>query len=216
MQMRLTCGLSAIAIGAVLSAAIHAQAVPEVKLPASPAGQAAVQLGGTWEKTQDGQRYTNGKWLVVNYGRPILRGRTNIFGAGEEYGKTVKGDAPVWRAGANDTTRLITQIPLVVGDKTIAPGTYNVFVDLQPARWELILNTQAVQEKFDPNDKVNLFGAANYDPKFDIARAPMTVRTGSDTVEQFTIGFVNATESSVTLTMAWDRTVASIDLKAAR
>jgi hypothetical protein len=216
MQMRLTCGLSAIAIGAVLSAAIHAQAVPEVKLPASPAGQAAVQLGGTWEKTQDGQRYANGKWLVVNYGRPILRGRTNIFGAGEEYGKTVKGDAPVWRAGANDTTRLITQIPLVVGDKTIAPGTYNVFVDLQPARWELILNTQAVQEKFDPNDKVNLFGAANYDPKFDIARAPMTVRTGSDTVEQFTIGFVNATESSVTLTMAWDRTVASIDLKAAR
>lgn len=196
-----------------LGAGLFAQSVPDVKLPASPVGQAAVQLGGAWEKTATGgQRYTNGKWLVVDYGRPLLRGRTDIFGTGADYGTTVKAGAPVWRAGANDTTRLTTQAPVVIGGKTIDPGVYNVFVDLKPGAWELILNTQPVQAKYDPNDKVNLYGAYNYDAKADILRAPMTVRTVSDSVEQFTIGFVNVADTRATLTMMWDKTVASLDV----
>ena len=39
-----------------------------------------------------------------------------------------------------------------------------------------MLNTQTIQEKYDPNEKVKLYGAYNYDAKFDILRAPMTVR----------------------------------------
>ena len=78
-----------------------AQSVPEVKLPPSPPGQAAIQVGGTWTKTQDGgQRYEGGKWIVVDYSRPTLKGRTNIFGSGTEYGKVVSdGDACLacWR-----------------------------------------------------------------------------------------------------------------------
>ena len=50
----------------------------------SPQGQSAVQLGGRWDKTADGPRYVDGKWVVVDYGRPLLRGRTNIFGATAE------------------------------------------------------------------------------------------------------------------------------------
>jgi hypothetical protein len=200
-----------------LTAAIVAQGVPDVKLPASPVGQAAVQIGGTWEKTaQGGQRYANGKWLVVDYGRPLLRGRKDIFGIGADYGTAMKAGSPVWRAGANDTTRLTTQAALSVGGKTIQPGVYNVFVDLKAGAWSLILTTQPVQPKYDPNDKVNLYGSYNYDPKFDVVRAPMTTRTGAEVTEQFTIGFVNATSDKVTLTMAWDRTVASIDLTLAR
>ena len=63
----------------------------------------------------------------------------------------VTGDAAIWRAGANDTTRLTTQAPLQIGDKTIAPGVYNVFVDLKANQWTLVLNTQEVQPKFDPD-----------------------------------------------------------------
>ena len=40
----------------------------------------------------------------------------------------------------------------------------------------------------------------------------MTVKSNTDSVEQFTIGFANAADSKVTLTMAWDRTVATVDL----
>jgi len=190
-----------------------AQTVPEVKLPPSPIGQAAVQLGGRWEKTADGERYRDGKWVVVDYGRPLLRGRTGIFGSGADYGKRVNPDAAIWRMGANDTTRLTTQVPLVIGGKTIPPGVYNVFADLKAGAWTLVLSTQPRQPKYDPNDKVLLYGTYNYDAKYDVLRAPMTVRTTDTSVEQLTIGFANVTAGGATLTVAWDTTVASIDVK---
>ncbi len=76
-------------------------------------------------------------------------------------------------------------------------------------------STQPRQPKYDPNDKVLLYGSYNYDPKFDVLRAPMTVRQGDQTVEQLTIGFVNVTATSATMSVAWDKTVATIDLKVA-
>ena len=149
---------------------------------------------------------------AIAHGRPLLRGRKEIFGAGADYGKTVNAGAPVWRAGANDTTRMTTQVPIQIGGKTLAPGVYNVFVDLKPGNWTLVLSTQPVQEKFDPNDKVRLSGATNYDPKFDVVRAPMSVRQVDASTEQFTIGFTNVSDTRATLSMAWDKTLATVDL----
>jgi hypothetical protein len=209
--------LSLVLCSGAMGAVVLGQGVPDVKLVPSPQGQSAIQVGGRWEKTAEGgQAYRDGKWIVVDYGRPLLRGRTNIFGAGADYGKTVNAGAPLWRAGANNTTRLTTQLPLQIGGTTIAPGIYNVFVDLKPGNWTLVLSNQPVQEKFDPNDKVRLSGATNYDPKFDVLRAPMTVRTSGASVEQFTIGFVDVTEAGATLTMAWEKTAASIDVRFAK
>src|SRR6188472_3568061 len=128
--MRFRSVLSVAMLTMAVSAATLAQAIPEVKLVPSPQGQASIQIGGKWDKTPEGgQTYVNGKWIVVDYGRPLLRGRKDIFGAGADYGKTVNAGAPVWRAGANNTTRLTTQSSLQVGGKAIAPGVYNVFVD---------------------------------------------------------------------------------------
>ena len=214
--MRVRFPLSVVVLSGVMGALSFAQAIPDVKLSPSPLGQAAIQVGGKWDKTAEGgQTYRDGKWIVVDYGRPLLRGRKDIFGAGADYGKFVNADAPLWRAGANDTTRLTTQVPLEIGGKTIAPGIYNVFVDLKPGNWTLVLSTQPVQEKFDPNDKVRLSGATNYDPKFDVLRAPMTVRAGEASVEQFNIGFSNVTEAGATLSMTWEKTVATIDVRLA-
>jgi hypothetical protein len=210
-------GVRVIAVAVVcgaISAAAFAQPAPEVKLSASPAGQAAIQVGGKWEKTAEGgQTYRDGKWIVVDYGRPLLRGRKEIFGAGVDYGKTVNAGALLWRAGANNTTRLTTQTRVQIGGKIIAPGIYNVFVELKPGNWTLVLTNQPVQETFDPNDKVRLSGATNYDPKFDVLRAPMTVQVRDESVEQFTIGFTNVTDTVATLAMAWEKTVATIDIR---
>ena len=208
--------LSMAALCAATTAVLSAQAVPEVKLVASPPGQAAVQLGGRWEKTAEGgQRYVDGKWVVVDYSRPLLRGRTPIFGSGADYGKMVTGDSAIWRAGANDTTRLTTQAPLQIGERTIAPGVYNVFVDLKAGQWTLVLNTQPVQPTFDPADKVRLSGATNYDSKFDVLRVPMTVGTRADSLEQFTIAFANVTASTARMIMSWERTVATVEVRLA-
>jgi hypothetical protein len=206
-----------VAVWCVVAAVIAlAQGVPGVKLPPSPPGQAAIQLGGAWEKTAEGSRYKDGKWVTVDYSRPLLRGRKDIFGSGAEYGKQVLDDTEIWRAGANDTNRLTTQVPLQIGGKTIQPGVYNVFVDLKPGNWTFVLNTQPVQEKYDPNEKVKLYGAYNYDAKFDVLRAPMTVKPTDASLEQFTIGFINVSDTRATLTMAWERTLATIDLAVAK
>jgi hypothetical protein len=214
--MFVRCVLAVAVLCGALGVSVAAQAVPEVKLVPSPAGQSAIQVGGRWEKTAEGgQAYRDGKWIVVDYGRPLLRGRKEIFGAGADYGKTVNAGAPVWRAGANDTTRLTTQVPLQIGGKTIPAGVYNLFVDLKPGNWTLVLSNQPVQEKFDPADKVRLSGSTNYDPKFDLLRAPMTVRSGEPSIEQLTIGFADVTERAATLTIAWEKTVATIALQVA-
>ena len=99
--------------------------------PASPAGTAAAQVLGKYVKGARGESYQGGKWIEVTYGRPILRGRQNIFGIGADYGKTVSDGSPVWRAGANQTTRLKTEVPLIFEGKTLPVGEYCVFVDLK-------------------------------------------------------------------------------------
>ena len=147
--MRLICQwLIALFVFAATAPAI-AQNVPGVTLPPSPSGQAAIQFGAASEKSDVNQRYRNGKWVVVDYGRPILRGRTNIFGSGAEYGKVVSDGSPVWRMGANDSTQFTTQLPLSIGGKALRPGVYNAFAELKPGAWTFVLSTQPRQPKFD-------------------------------------------------------------------
>jgi hypothetical protein len=162
--------------------------------PKSPPGQAETEVGG--------------KWITVEYSRPILRGRTNIFGSGADYGKTVNGGAPVWRLGANKTTTLTTEVPLTVGGKRLAPGTYDLFVDLKEGAWTLVISTQPVSDKYPPAGK-KLWGSYGYDPKFDVVRVPMTMTTSPASVDEFTIAFVDVSESALKLQLEWEHTVAT-------
>jgi len=50
------------------------QSKPAVDLPLSPRGLAAIQVGGSWTTANGESNYTNGSWITVDYGRPILRG----------------------------------------------------------------------------------------------------------------------------------------------
>ncbi len=193
-----------------------AQAPAAPRPPASPVGTAATQVAGKWAEGPRGPRYQDGKWITIDYGRPILRGRPDVFGKGADYGKTVNGGAPVWRAGANVTTRLKSEAPLVFGDKTVAAGEYSVFVELKEGAWTFILSTQPFQAKYDPNNKTETWGSYNYDAKFDVVRVPMKVSTTTVTVEQFTIGFVNMTQQNGSLAMWWDKTMATVDFKVAQ
>lgn len=208
MTLRLWLGTTTVALAATL--AVSAQTKPAVNLPASPRGLAAIQVGGTWS-TGEQREYKGGSWITVDYGRPILRGRQNIFGSGATYGQTVLDGSALWRAGANETTRLTTQAALVIGGSTLAPGTYNLLVDLKENAWTLVLTNQPAQTKYDPNEKVLLYGSYNYNPKHDVLRAPMQVSVAPRSIEQFTIGFLDVQTTSGTLYMAWDRTVAMVE-----
>ncbi len=198
----------------MLPVAVSAQTVPDVNLPASPRGLAAIQVGGEWTDNAGTPQYRNGKWITIDYGRPILRGRRNIFGAGADYGRVISDGSPVWRAGANATTRLTTQVTLQFGANSVPPGTYNVMVDLTGGAWTLVLTNQPVQPKYDPADKVNLYGSYNYDATFDVLRAPMTVDAVPVAFEQFTIDFVNVSSSGGAILMAWENTYALVPFTA--
>src|SRR5688500_3152977 len=80
------------------------------------------------------------RWIDIVYGRPILRGRTNIFGSGADYGKTLFDGGTVWRAGANVSTRLRNEMPLEIGGTRIPPGELVMLIDLKNEKdWTLIL-----------------------------------------------------------------------------
>src|SRR5687768_14638354 len=110
--------------------------------PASPSGSAQTQVAGAYVKDAQGrERYEGGKWIEITYSRPIKRGR-DVFGSGADYGKTLLAGAPVWRAGANVSTRLNTEVPLVIGGKTVPAGEYSLFVELKsPTDWTLIVSS---------------------------------------------------------------------------
>ncbi len=181
--------------------------------PASPAGMAATQVAGKYVQVGTNQRYQDGKWIEITYGRPIIRQRQNIFGAGADYGKTVNGGAPVWRAGANQTTRLKTEVPLVFDGKTLPAGEYDVFVDLKETAWTIIFSTWPAQEKYDPKNKEALWGSYGYTPDKDVLRAPMKVETMPYSMDQFTIAFVDMTAADGKIAMMWDKTMATVAFK---
>lgn len=186
--------------------------------PMSPTGTAATQVAGKWSNPDDPDKrtYEGGKWIEITYSRPILRGRADIFGKGADYGKVVTGGAPVWRAGANQTTKLKTDAALTIGGKTIPAGDYAIFVDLKEGGWTLILSTQPTMDRYDENEKTKIWGAYGYDPKFDAVRVPMTMVTPAVSIDQFTIGFVDMTDQGGKLAMAWGKTAAVVPFTVAR
>jgi hypothetical protein len=212
-----------VAVGAAVllcTAVAGAQQAPRPR-PLSPSGATSAQVLGRWVKGDRpsfavGQgRYVDGKWLEITYGRPELRGR-DVFGSGAEYGKALNdlpigdwGTPPVWRAGANVTTRLNTEAALTIGGKRIPPGDYDLFIDVKgPRDWTLIVSTWPVQEKFDPNNKAALWGAYGYTPDKDVARVRMQVETLPYSVEELTWAFVNMKTDGGELAILWGKTMA--------
>jgi hypothetical protein len=168
--------------------------------PASPPGTAAAQIGTDW--------------IEIIYGRPILRGRTNIFGSGAEYGKTLYDEGPIWRAGANQSTLLRSALPLEIGGKRVPSGDHALLIDLKgPREWTLVVSAQPYQQSLDRANTTGLWGGYNYTPARDVARAPMTVEAMPFSIEQLTWGFTDMTKTGGTLRIWWEKTMASVPFK---
>lgn len=208
-----------------LATTLSAQQPPPAR-PASPEGSVQTQVLGEWVKparpafTLGRETYQNGKWVEITYGRPLQRGR-DLFGSGADYGKAANdvGTAnlpapPVWRAGANKSTRLKTEVPLVIGDKTVPAGEYSLFIDLKLPAWTLIVSSWGAQDKFDPNNKEALWGAYGYTADKDVVRVPMTLAQLPFGIDQLTWSFVDMKTDGGRIALMWGNTVASTPFKA--
>jgi len=185
--------------------------------PLSPDGIASVHVQGRWEKTErqqftlGGERYVGGAWIDITYGRPLLRGRDAFTGTGVDFGKAAYADAPVWRAGANLSTRLKTPIALMIGGKTVPAGEYSLFIEFQsPKAWTLIVSSWAQAPRFNSPISEGLYGAFGYTPERDVTRAPMRVDALPYRVEQLTWEFADVTAEGGRMAVLWDTTMASV------
>jgi hypothetical protein len=199
--------------------ALGAVVVAQDTKPMSPQGTAATQVGGKWVKptgrgapTLGGERYEGGKWIEITYGRPLKRGR-DLWGSGADYGKAALVGTPIWRAGANVSTRLKTEVPLVINGKTIASGEYSLFIDLKENNWTFVVSSWPAAAKYDPSNKDALWGSYFYTPDKDVVRAPMKLDTLPKVHEQLTWEFVDMNDAGGALAITWGNMMASVPFR---
>ena len=208
-------GIAAIALVTAMGTVAGAQ---EPK-PLSPIGTASAHVLGKFVKPAGrgapalgGETYEGGKWIEITYGRPLKRGR-DLWGSGATYGQAALVGAPVWRAGANVSTRLKTEVPLIINGKTVAPGEYSLFIDLKENNWTFIVSSWAAQTTYDPKNTAALWGAYGYTPAKDVVRAPMKLETLSHSYEELTWEIVDVSDAGGTLAIMWDKQLASVPFK---
>jgi hypothetical protein len=187
--------------------------------PLSPRGMASVQILGKFVKPAGhgapalgGERYEGGKWIEITYGRPLKRGR-DLWGSGVDYGKAALVGTPIWRAGADESTRLNTEVPLIIAGQTLPPGEYSLFIDLKEDHWTFVVSSWAALPKFDRNNKNGLWGSYFYTPDKDVLRAPMTLETQAHSTEELTWEFLDISDAGGTMALRWDKVLAMIPFK---
>jgi hypothetical protein len=187
--------------------------------PLSPRGTASTQVLGKYVKPAGrgapalgGEAYQGGKWIEIDYGRPLKRGR-DLWGAGKDYGTAALVEAPIWRAGANVSTRLKTEVPLVINGKTVLPGEYSLFIDLKENNWTFVVSNWGALPRYDPSSKNGLWGAYNYTPEKDVLRAPMKLEVQPHSAEQLTWEFLDMSDSGGAMAIRWDKMLASVPFK---
>ncbi|HEX3865637.1 MAG TPA: DUF2911 domain-containing protein, partial [Gemmatimonadaceae bacterium] len=121
--------------------------------------------------------------FMVDYGRPLARGRTLLGGI-------IPYD-DVWRTGANAATQFSTSAPITLAGMRLEPGIYTLWTVPHAGRAELIVNKQSGQ------------WGTSYDDSYDLGRAAMMTKTSNSPVEQFTISIAPAGAHRGTLAMEW-------------
>lgn len=174
----------------------------------SPDGHAATEIRGHYEGAED-PVYVGGKWIEISYGRPIKRQR-DLWGEGRTYGKYLNHGAPVWRAGADISTFLMSDLPLVINGRTVPAGGHTLFIDLRENNWTLIVSDWQPQQRFNPGDKTKLWGAFGYTKDKDVVRAPMTLTKLPYVTEQLTWEFLDMSDNGGTIAFRWDTMMATV------
>lgn len=132
--------------------------------------------------------------ISIEYGRPAVKGR-KIFGELVPFGQ-------VWRAGANEATKITFGQEVLFGGQKVKKGTYALYIVPQEKEWKIILNRG-----------VNNWGAYTYDAKEDVATTTVPVKMMNEKMERFTINFEDITDEKLNLVFEWDKTRADVPVE---
>ena len=130
----------------------------------------------------------DGAKVGITYGRPYMRGR-KIVGGLVPFGR-------VWRTGADESTTLVTDAPLIIGGAAVPAGKVSLYTLPTPQGWKLIINKQTGQ------------WGTEYNEAQDLARVDMATKALPAPVDQFTIKIEGGQ-----IKMAWELTEVSVPIK---
>ena len=168
----------------ILTTLLSLSATAQIKMPAASPTQTLIQDFGL------------GKIEIV-YSRPGLKGRA-VFGNGTLLAPT----GTVWRTGANGATKVTFSDPVIIGDKTLAAGSYGLFTIPGENEWTIIFNT---------NSKG--WGSFEYKEGEDVVRIKVKPEMTSSNTETFTITVGNITPETASIFLKWGKTLVNVPIK---
>lgn len=121
--------------------------------------------------------------ITVEYGRPLMRGRTLLGGL-------IPYDY-VWRTGANAATRFTTSTPIKLAGMQVPAGSYTLFTAPHPNGVDLIVNKRTGE------------WGTEYSRSLDLGRARMSSEVAPATVEEFTISIIPSDNRHGMLVLEW-------------
>ena len=131
--------------------------------------------------------------ITIEYSSPSVKGR-KIWGALVPYGE-------VWRAGANQATKITFSKDVTVGSTSVPAGSYAFFVIPTANEWTLILN-----KDFNQN------GTDKYKPELDAVRVPVQPKAISHR-ERLAYLVADFTDDAASLDLEWEKLRASLPIK---
>jgi hypothetical protein len=135
----------------------------------------------------------DGTTITLDYSRPQVRGRNNLFGGEVPWGK-------VWTPGANWATTIGVDKPITLNGHAVAVGTYSVWFEVQPDAWTMILDPEPRRFHLMPPPEAD-----------SQVRFTVHPESGSPT-DVLTWSFPAVRPTGATLQMAWANTTATLDI----
>jgi hypothetical protein len=142
-------------------------------------------------------KFSDGTAIKVDYSSPRARGR-KIFGTESDQALVPYGQ--VWRTGANEATKFVTDTPVKIGGKPLPAGSYTIFTIPSADKWTLIVNKKTAE-----------WGIPYKYEADELGRFDMHASKTSAPVENFTIAFDQG-GSKCAMRLEWENTGASIDI----
>jgi tetratricopeptide (TPR) repeat protein len=123
--------------------------------------------------------------ITVDYHSPAVKNRT-VWGGLVPYDK-------IWRAGANENTKISFTDDVSIGGKPLAAGTYGLHMIPTKDKWTIIFSKNHTS-----------WGSYFYKKEEDALRVEVTAKAHPHT-EWLTYTFFDKSENSVTLSLLWEK-----------
>ncbi len=137
----------------------------------------------------------DGTTITIDYGRPQVRGRDDLWGGVTPWGK-------VWTPGANWATTIDVDKDITINGHDLATGTYSMWFEVQPDVWTVILDPEPRRFHLMPPPPGDSAGQVRF-----------TVHPDTRShVEMVSWWFPEVRSTGATLQMAWGTLGATFDI----